>query len=492
MSENQKGFTLIEIIVSIAIASIVLMIAGTLILSSSSLLTNTSETDIEKRTVDSIIDFVRSEVEYSSDVRLAKPNTKYAPTSDELAKGDWHSIYVKDGYLYRDEKQVFNDGFYSHKELEMSVKGHYQNSQRIDISYSLKNDVETKYTSKDTIILLNFSASDEIKENGLYTADSVSLDQDSTNSYIIYYNKKYTAPAAGNSKYSGTVADIIYNIYWGNCNGTFYKDIGFTSSYTYKEGEIIYNYGYWWECITNTSSAPYNPMGSSQSFEWKCLYRGWTNRNSDTSKGGLRMSSGYEEGDIVIYGGRYYKAKKDIKYDADILNDTSAWEKISVDEAKNPSLVKTRYPRKQVYQYENVLTKYLPSNINLGDPERKSVSLWESDVSKKYKVGDIVKRAPNSYGYSDPDVFLSENGYYPLYIKIFETTTNSKPGSNASSGWLLLDVNWYQGSSYNKGDVILGNTNDFQRWLSAVVDINNSSVNDISNDSYWKNIGGKN
>ena len=50
--KKSKGFTLVEIIVSIAIGSIVLLIAGGIILSSSNFLTTTTEMDLDKRCIE--------------------------------------------------------------------------------------------------------------------------------------------------------------------------------------------------------------------------------------------------------------------------------------------------------------------------------------------------------------------------------------------------------------------------------------------------------
>ena len=54
MRQNKNGFTLIEIIVSLAIGSIVLLIAGTMIVSSSGFLSTTTDYDIDKMFLDTV------------------------------------------------------------------------------------------------------------------------------------------------------------------------------------------------------------------------------------------------------------------------------------------------------------------------------------------------------------------------------------------------------------------------------------------------------
>ena len=106
MRQNKNGFTLIEIIVSLAIGSIVLLIAGTMIVSSSGFLSTTTDYDIDKRALDSIIEFVRDEAEYSYDVRLMSYNDKDAPKIND--EDDWHCFYVKDKILYMDNEKIYH------------------------------------------------------------------------------------------------------------------------------------------------------------------------------------------------------------------------------------------------------------------------------------------------------------------------------------------------------------------------------------------------
>ena len=109
MRKNRHGFTLIEIIVSIAIASIVLLIAGSMILSSTKFMGTTVETDLNKRKIDSTIDFIRGEIIYSTDVRFVKEDSQYAPNYQK--DNNWHYIYIKDGYLYHDGKRYLVRSF---------------------------------------------------------------------------------------------------------------------------------------------------------------------------------------------------------------------------------------------------------------------------------------------------------------------------------------------------------------------------------------------
>ena len=472
MNHNKKGFTLVEIIVSIALASIILMLVGTIIVTSSGLLTNSSKRDSDKRIVDSIIEYVRGEIEYSTDIRLVDTNSKYVP--DVSKDKNWHYFYVKDGTLYRDGVQVFNKDFYSNCTFIMTAKGDYNSSQRLDIKYSLDDNDGEVYTSRDTVMLLNLTVSEEIQKNALYTGDYVNL---TDTEYKIYYNKKYVAPTddgtSSDTDYTGTVADIQNNIGPLNCAGLY---IGKSH---YAIGEIVYYNDKWWECVINTKEKP----GST--IAWKCLYSGWTSpgARSDGNYGGYSAQSAYEKGDVVIYNGLYYQANKNLTY-ITTLSDTDAWKVISEKAAK-----KVRYEKKNVYRNDNLLTKtsyYKISNIDFSDPTHASVEVF--DERKNYPVGSVVRRTPtNSFYNNNP--YLMEPNYYPIYIKIFNPAFEGySPGNSGESGWMLFEIKYYQKSSYDKDVIVLGTLNDNQLvWIKSrnVIKIDNSLTNENIGDTYW-------
>lgn len=90
---NNKGFTLMEIIVTLLISSLVMMIAGSLILNSLGYFNKAATTDADKQSLDLLADFVRDQLLYASDVKVLKSN-------EERPEGnDWKWLYVKDGRL---------------------------------------------------------------------------------------------------------------------------------------------------------------------------------------------------------------------------------------------------------------------------------------------------------------------------------------------------------------------------------------------------------
>ena len=96
---NHNGFTLVEITVSLLIASIGMMIATTLILNSMGYFDKTVATDLDKQALDGVKDYVQNELIYASSVVISD---EYPSDKTSSSYGKWHWLYVKDGELYRD------------------------------------------------------------------------------------------------------------------------------------------------------------------------------------------------------------------------------------------------------------------------------------------------------------------------------------------------------------------------------------------------------
>ena len=183
--KTSKGFTLIEMIFSITVGLIMIFIIVGFTLSSS----KPVNIDIEKQSLDSIIDFVRGEIEYSTDVRFIPKDIKLVPdySDDDL---NWHYFYVKNGELYHDGERVFDKNFTNKKSLSIMMKGNgtTQSNHRLDIKYKLlDNNNDLVYSSRDTILFINLSVDQKILKQGLYTAEYKELLN--TEYWLFYLNE---------------------------------------------------------------------------------------------------------------------------------------------------------------------------------------------------------------------------------------------------------------------------------------------------------------
>ena len=82
---NNKGMTLVEIVVVLLIASIIMTITGGILVNSLGYFDTTTKKSLDKQTLDGVLDFISNEITYATDVRVS--NTK----PDDR---DWHYLYV--------------------------------------------------------------------------------------------------------------------------------------------------------------------------------------------------------------------------------------------------------------------------------------------------------------------------------------------------------------------------------------------------------------
>lgn len=501
---NKKGFTLIEIIVSIAIGAIVLLVVGSLLVDSIHFFSSVSYSDIDKRALDSIVLQIRTEVEYAGDVRLMLYNDSRAP--EVSSKSDWHCFYVKDNVLYRDDKQLYSLSFYNNRKLEIIAKGNYQNKARVDLTYQfLDESNENVYSSRDTIMFLNIESSKEIMDNGLFNKDSnvklTDVVTEDKTGYALYYKKGIKIkdinddPDPSTNSGAGTVAEIQNNISAFNFRGVYDS----THNYNYQNGEIVWHNGYWWERVDyNDKRVP------GEGFGWKRLTKEYTAPRLDAPN---NYYSSYEKGDIVIYNNYYYRAKQNVLENNGgwgFVTDTQFWERLGIIDDpevieivkqntydKKDSFVETLkkniqykgYTQDQIDNYINdfknnfILSKYMPKNIDWSDITRKDFSLFDS--TKLYSDNDIVK-VPNKI----------DSTFYDLYIKKTNFSSNLPP-NNPASGWIKLDFSFDEGSSYLKNDVVLYASTGDTLYLKAKRDIllKTDPYNDIYNNKIdWGNL----
>lgn len=416
-----NGFTLVEIIVSIAIGSIVLLIAGGIILSSSNFLMTTTDMDIDKRAVDSIVDFVRGEIEYSTDVRFVQHGDELAPNYTE--DSDWHYFYIKDNELYRDGAKVFAKSFTNNKSLSISMKGNgtSTSNHRLDIKYALlDNKNEISYSSRDTVMLLNLSVSQEILNQGIYSADFKDL---SDNGYWLFYTKKAKDLASipeEKNEYTGTVADRLIN-----CINTTNNRGLYDINHVYNPGDYMYYNGYWWYKGNNQSISDNRPPEDKAS--------GWTKLTPE-----FQSDSYYMKDDIILFNNQYYI------YTVTWFNvgssecipgkANSLWKKVdNIDSVKHD--YKNNYDENKNEKVVTILqmAKKDNPNIDFTDVTRKGFEQWKKE--KNYVVGDYVVKISSDYSY--------------LYKKIFPTTYNIEPGTMAESGWLLIENDYSSTSAYD-------------------------------------------
>ena len=108
LKKNNKGMTLVEIVIVLLIASIAMTITGGILVNSLGYFDDNTKASIDKQSVDGILDYIDGEIKYATDVVVAKDKPKN--------KDNWHCLYVQPSvetnnqnilYIDSDDSPVF-------------------------------------------------------------------------------------------------------------------------------------------------------------------------------------------------------------------------------------------------------------------------------------------------------------------------------------------------------------------------------------------------
>lgn len=471
--KNEKGMTLVEVIVVLLISTILLMIMGSLILNSFKYLNNTTDQDLSKRSMDSLSSYVRNELLYSNDVRV---NTS-APEGE-----NWRCFYVDKGKLYQDldlhdsdiAQQVYSDTFYNNKDLKITVSGY--GNYRLDFSYSYSDEGEEIYRSKDTVELLNL----KVKEEEDSSFDPFANIQkkvtllDSTTK--IYYQKSFQQqedPKPADPTI-GTVAEQL------NCISLHNNRYNFVSGSYYRYGDIVFHDEFWWKMVYEgkSSSVVVNEKPGTSIRYWKKI---------DAL---FDKSSAYENQDIILHDGKYYEAKSDIAGIAIGIEQAPTpgtkedkekkWQEIEKPEkAKVCKDVRIEANKDSViYKLQNLIDE---NKFTLKDiPEYEKGKTYPM-VETPEKAIDFVKVLEEKLG-----------GTYRYFIKMVEGNSDVSPGAtikaNDSLVWQEIRVDWDENSYYTQKDVVFYATKDFLMGYAYVQDglkVDKAGIKPALKDTPW-------
>ncbi|MDD3049149.1 MAG: type II secretion system protein [Bacilli bacterium] len=434
---NRKGMTLVEIIVVLLIMSVLLVIMGSLILNAFNYFNKTTDQDLNKRSLDAVSEYVRSELLYATDVRVQEN----VPDENE-----WNSLYIVDGQLYRNDEPVYSESFYNYNQLVLKVRGF--DKYRLDLKYAYYNaDEEKVYATMDTLELLNLKLKIE-KDDEFNPFANISSVTTLSKQMKIYYQKNIKIDEDEKPDYVESASNHCVNAF--NNRGRFER------GNVYKIGDMIFSNGYWWLNYNTTwvlDAAPEN-----QSITWKKMDYAYDAR------------SVYMPKDILKYENRYFQCiQKIIHWTVPLFGNYNSqfyWQELEKEDTK-VNLTCSLNPD------ENETVSNKLDYEELDDYE-------EYEHGEKYDVGEIVK-------------ITSDDGYVEYYLKVLEVNGNNGPLTNPSSGWQKLVKSWDAKSSYKKGDIVAYSYLrsrlvyiEAQQDIVKKVDVllNNSSFNE----EYWKQV----
>ncbi|WP_373140606.1 prepilin-type N-terminal cleavage/methylation domain-containing protein [Beduini massiliensis] len=454
---GHKGFTLVEIVVVLLIVSIVMALAGSIILSSFDLFGDSAQEDVSKRALDEISRYVNGELEYASDIRIA-------PTKPE---GDnWWYLDIVDGTLVQNddagnvmkEYKVFSSAFYYGNQLEMRLSD-FVNSDQFDIQYSFIKNEKEEYKVQNTLRFSNLTLRSE-KESDYLPFDGLNVSYAlSSQNVRIYYIRKAVQTVVDEKplKATGTVADQI--AFLNNYNNTQL----WIENFLYRRGDMVFYNGYWWYCMVEYSSTTQPP--DQQNSTWKKI-----DAYFDTK-------SGYQRGDIIIFEENYYRCKVDIiqtGYNPIPTDPNSGhWEllKDTADKTIEEILKGTVYTNSYQIKVQTVRNE-LDGATNIKEYQK----------GQSYQKEEIVKIYANGY---DGDDDLAD------YYICISGSTKEDPQNSDKYEWKHLQIRFDDLSGYEKEDVVYYYSGGaFYIKAQQKIKDKTDPKNDIYNaQQYWKSVG---
>ncbi len=451
---NNKGMTLVEIIIVLVIASLTMVITGGILVNSLGYFDTSTKTSLDKQATDGVMDYISDEIQYATDVTVA--NTKPDDRS-------WHVIHVENGRLYRDSKEVFNDDYYvNNRKLLIEVRGFKTNGYRLDMKvyFKKKNNNEAYKTSK-TFELVNFNINESITNSSKNYFENVStytqLDQNSK----LYYIKDDTNTSIGDDEENDnsiTVAKQIECINTNNNRGEY------ADQRIYRKGDFVFCDGSWWQLIMDESAST-SPTGTAR--WWKKIDKVYS------------PYSAYTVNDIVFYKDNYYRCIKDL------VNKTAS--------PSNDGYAPDGYNGMHGDGDQKPYWEFI-GPVNTVTKDEHDCSSWsehrEKTVMNKIDELDptVLKSIPQ---YDVTQTYVTGNWVYTeeydgikqYYQKV--TSGHGGPGSNPNSGWQKISRDWDKNSAYTANDsVYIFQGNKFIVTYTATVNFNFDIFTGVSYNGY--------
>lgn len=417
LERNEKGFTLIEIIVSTAIGVVVLGLVLSIILTSFDTFGTFSTKKLKKEALDSIIDYVRDEVQNSTDVVISKTPPKLSTSNS----GNWKWLAVANGRLYygsytydKDKskgtgtgRMYTNDSYYNTKDSH----DRDASNTTLTMNYAKKTSDSTSEskTSTDKVRIVTFyymlsNNSEQYKKNDAIEFSNVhEVDGSSSlNSGDIHtlpdVEKKDAVSLANN--YSNEVTSFtnsnssIMRVYYqkdtGNTsssgdNNKPSENVNLTHTIADKINEITAN---------NNRGYFVRTADNFQDSQDENFYQNPESQNSYN----IPLANTYRPGDFVYYKGNWWLCMKDVG--------NPSWNGPSDSGNANWQCLDGNIHTQNTYNYGDIgkynghYYKFIAENsVNTGLPSNWNVTDDESKASGNQVWLDLGTDVPTTDGY---------------------------------------------------------------------------------------------
>ena len=171
LRSNKKGFTLVELIVGLAILGIVIAVAMSLISPISNDYSSSSEKSAAQSIATSIVNEIKQKTNNSTALAAKDSSTVSYTTS-----GETKEITASGGYLYIDGSKPYSDDFYKNDTITMDVSANSETVNTVDVTLTVLGQ-SGKSLYKTTCTLQPTLVANKSTDTGGGTGDQTDADK---------------------------------------------------------------------------------------------------------------------------------------------------------------------------------------------------------------------------------------------------------------------------------------------------------------------------
>lgn len=444
MRKDQRGMTLIELVVVMLIAVILMGIAGSLLMVSTQYYRDIVVSDTDKQSLDAISDLMRSDLLYASEIEIQE---------DPKTEAGWEYYYISEqsnGRLYRNEttEHLYSSSFYNNRHLLVKTRAYEDYRMDLTLAY-IDDQGETVYQTSQTMVLPNIKIKADQGADVLHPTEMTN----ETTGYYIYYRM---GESIIEEQYGGTIADQLL------CKeqDEHSRDMGnydeLANKNELKQGDFVYILNAFgekeWYRFLLASGVSHARPGSSDGY--------WKRITSDEVQSG----SNYFRGDIIYYTNQKgYKQAFVYTFDQPLYS-SGGNKDISTNTSGYYSPV---YPNTYKQPFCDI-TSTSGEGINytyiIGSPYAKlyeaGIILEQANVTKNTEAITIPSSKQGIA--SELNVVMDENK--ELWINISDTPQPANTAGSVQAGnlnWQKLQVYWDKKSAYQTGDIVMVGNDTF-------------------------------
>ena len=156
--KNYKGFTLIEVVVSLLITSLILAFAAALFFAGERMTENAVRKNQAKLVGDNVLEYLSDRIEYSSALEIKSGNVSGAQYENVLYISSDNYLGLKTAS--DNDDNIFGEDYYSGFKIETAYTVYEENCVKINIDVMSENLSEKVYSVSNTVKLSMLDLSD--------------------------------------------------------------------------------------------------------------------------------------------------------------------------------------------------------------------------------------------------------------------------------------------------------------------------------------------